>query len=449
MIRAAAVIALLLAAALPSTAVAQERNPPPVFKKTGHKLPETTQPPARWPTMEYVDVAVLAAALGAASYLAVKRRSRRALFVLMLASLAYLGFYRQGCVCPIGAIQNVTLAIFDPTYAIPLAAVAFFVLPLAATLFAGRTFCGAVCPLGAVQDVVTLHPVKVPTWLEHALGLLPFVYLTAGVLLAATGARFLICEYDPFVGFFRLSGSLQMILLGGIMLLIGVFVARPYCRFLCPYGAVLRILSRISWRHVTVTPDECIKCRLCEDSCPFGAINKPAPPMPPRHRLAGKVALAVTICLLPILVVLGGWGAKFLAPALSRAHWKVALAQQVWSEEADKAKATAAGASDEAIGKLEGRTNETKNFRNSGQSLEELLAEEKAVTSRFATGLWWAGAFLGLVIGTKLIYVSVRRTSADYEPDRARCVSCGRCFLYCPKEHVRLRKLRGTEPPKP
>ena len=58
-----------------------------------------------------------------------------------------------------------------------------------------------------------------------------------------------------------------------VVLVLSTFVGRPYCRFLCPYGALLGLLSRVSWKHATITPDECINCKLCEDACPFGAIE--------------------------------------------------------------------------------------------------------------------------------------------------------------------------------
>lgn len=195
----AVVLAMLLGAA--SLATAEERFPPPDF--TDHELPVTTTPAARSLAFEYLDVAFLAVALGLASWLAIKRRSRRGLVLLAAVSLLWLGFWRQGCVCAIGSIQNVALALADPGYAIPLAVLAVFALPLLASLYFGRTFCAAVCPLGALQELTLLKPVKVPAWLEHGLGLLPFVYLGAAVLLAATGTTFIICEYDPYVGFFR------------------------------------------------------------------------------------------------------------------------------------------------------------------------------------------------------------------------------------------------------
>ncbi|MHC4406999.1 MAG: 4Fe-4S binding protein, partial [Planctomycetota bacterium] len=200
----------------------------------GHATPESTYPEPRSTLRETVDMAALVAALSLASYLALVRRSRRGLFALTIASLVWFGFVRKGCVCSIGSIQNVTLALFDPTYVVPAAVVVFFALPLVFTLFFGRTFCAAVCPLGAAQELVAVRPVKVAAWLEHSLGLLAYVYLGAAVVFAATDSAGLICEYDPFVSFFRLTGSVNMLVLGGCFLLAGVFVGRPYCRYLCP-----------------------------------------------------------------------------------------------------------------------------------------------------------------------------------------------------------------------
>jgi NosR/NirI family nitrous oxide reductase transcriptional regulator len=266
------IVGILLIA--PSMLFAVERFPPPEFE-SGHQLPEMTQPPGRAGWLAALDLAALVVALSLASYLLLKRRSRRAMFVLAAASLAYFGFYRQGCICPIGAIQNVSLALANVGYVLPLTVLAFFILPLVFALLFGRVFCGGVCPLGAIQDVVLLRPVKVPNWINHALRPLPFVYLGLAVFLAATDSMFVICAYDPFVSFFRLSGPAAMLIAGGAVLILAMFVARPYCRFLCPYGVLLGLISRFSWKGVRITPDQCVVCRLCEDACPFGAINGP------------------------------------------------------------------------------------------------------------------------------------------------------------------------------
>ena len=158
--RLAAIVALA-AVTWASPARAMERFPSPDLGP-GYEMPVTEHPAPRGDLAEYLDVAALFAALATASWLALRRRSRRGIFALGLVSLAYFGFWRMGCVCSVGATQNVALALFDPGYAVPAAVVAFFVLPLAFTLLFGRTFCAGVCPLGAIQDVVALKPVRPP-----------------------------------------------------------------------------------------------------------------------------------------------------------------------------------------------------------------------------------------------------------------------------------------------
>jgi len=54
------------------------------------------------------------------------------------------------------------------------------------------------------------------------------------------------------------------------------------------------------------------------------------------------------------------------------------------------------------------------------------------------------GGFVGMVIGLKLIGVSVWRQRMDYEADKASCLACGRCFQYCPKERARIKKAKET-----
>ncbi|MEK7707353.1 MAG: 4Fe-4S binding protein, partial [Verrucomicrobiota bacterium] len=187
------------------SALAEQRFPPPDFSETGHQLPITTTPPARAGWLQYLDVAVLAVCLGVAVWFIYKQRSRRGLFWLSIFSLAYFGFWRKGCVCAIGAPQNIILGMFDANYTVPLTVVAFFALPLVVALFVGRAFCAGVCPHGALQDLLLIKPLKVPAWLEHALGVLPFIFLGFGLAFPATGTRIPICRYAPIVPIIRLN----------------------------------------------------------------------------------------------------------------------------------------------------------------------------------------------------------------------------------------------------
>jgi NosR/NirI family nitrous oxide reductase transcriptional regulator len=432
LLRITTFLVLLLAPSLDALAV--QRFPPPEFE-SGYQFPdanapENVHPLPRKGIYQYVDSAVLLFALSLASYLILRKRSRRAVFVLTVFSVLYFGFWRKGCICPIGAIQNVTLTIFDPGYAIPFVAAVFFLLPLVFTLLFGRTFCAAVCPLGAVQDLVLMRPISVTVWLENALRVFAYLYLGSAILFAATGSAFIICRYDPFVAFFRLSGNANILVLGLCFLIVGMFVGRPYCRFFCPYGVILRQLSRLSMWRVTITPDQCVKCRLCEDSCPFGAIRKPTVPWPSAQHSRSKKRLALLILLLPVLVFVCGWAGSAVKSGASRMHATVRLAERVYLED---------------TGRVKGTTDASSAFRATGREVADLRREASEIRNRFGLGGWLLGGFVGLVVGLKLIGVSVWRRRTDYQPDSAGCLACGRCFEYCPREHVRVGKSKTGE----
>jgi len=243
----------------------------------GYVTPEVQHPLPRAVVWQIADVVLLGIALAITAWLALWKRRRGWLVAVTVACVAYFGFFREGCICPIGSIQNVTVSIVDSTYAVPYFVIAIFVLPLFAALLFGRVFCSGVCALGAIQELMVLKPVTVPPRLDRALGWLKWIYLAAAIyyaVLPAVDRDFVICRYDPFVGLFRFTGQAWLLILGGLFLLGGIFIGRPYCRWLCPYGALLSVFSRYAWRSFSITPNRELDCGLCTDACPYGAIEE-------------------------------------------------------------------------------------------------------------------------------------------------------------------------------
>jgi ferredoxin len=114
----------------------------------------------------------------------------------------------------------------------------------------------------------------------------------------------------------------------------------------------------------------------------------------------------------------GGAGVgSLLQEPLSRLHPRVRLAERIAGEE---------------LGRFAETTIESDAFRSGDQPNEELFAEALELKAGYGRGGRWLGALIGLVIGLKLIAVSVLRRREIYEPDRGTCLSCGRCFSYCP-----------------
>ena len=396
---------------------AKNRFPKPEFE-SGHVQPETITPSPRAMILEYLDVFVLIVALSLISWLILKKRSRKGVFWMSVFTILYFGFYKQGCVCAVGSVQNVTLALFNESYNIPITALLFFVIPLLYTLFFGRTFCAGVCPLGAIQDIFAFRPMPIKAWLEKVLGIIPFIYLGLAILYAATGTDFIICRYDPFIGFYRFDATFMMFMLGAIFLLVGVFIARPYCRFLCPYGALLNIVSRFSFKHMTITPSNCINCKLCESSCPFGAINMPAPVKEKEKTEVIVKRYIMLSVIVPLLVFASGFIASNFHENLAMVNHKVKLATEVMNN-------TNFGVKDkEAI--------EIIAFKSSGQTIEQLYSEAAVIIDEFYIGSWILGCFIGLVFGLTLVSLTVFKYHSDYSPNKATCHSCARCMDYCP-----------------
>ncbi len=347
----------LLLAAIPG-GYAERRFPPPDFE-TGYTQPPVVFQEVRTPVSQYVDLTLLVVCLAIGTWLLHYRRSRRGIFLLGLFAVLYFGFYKNGCICPIGSIQNVTLALLDPHYPISLAVIGIFIAPLLFSLFYGRVFCGGVCPLGAIQDLFLFRTLRVPRWLEGSLGLCRYFYLGIAIYTVAEYSRFVICEYDPFVGFFRMSGLPWKLGLGAALLGIGLFIPRPYCRYLCPYGGLLSLLARRSSTWVRITPTDCTNCTLCDAACPYEAILRPEEPIRPEGSWRFKIILASL-----------GVMALFIASG----------------------------------------------FYLFGTALSGILLS----------------TWFGVVIASKMMIQAFSNRRNHFETDHAACLSCGRCYEYCP-----------------
>lgn len=424
------IVTILLVLFPVCTAIAQtpsfaaQRFPTPEFE-SGYSLPDAEpNPQPHGPAAEVADIAFLVIALCLVSYFSIRGRSRKAIFLIMLASLLYLGFWRQGCVCPIGATQNIALGLTDSSHVVSVSAIIFFFAPLIIALFFGRAFCGGVCPLGALQDLFVIRPLKIPAWAEQGLSMLPVIFLGTAVVLATTGTGFLICAADPLVPILRLSGTTAALAAGGILLIIGMVIARPYCRFVCPYAVLLKWTSALSRHRVTVTPDECIQCGLCENVCPFDAIRKPGDTTGGESKGRGLSRVAVLLVLLPLGMLGGAWIGGRVAPTFAAHDRNVRLLHLLESEQTDPDNL------------------QVRAFRQTQQTIESVRAKAREAHTMFSRRFRLLGAVIGLIFILKLLMLSLKRNQTDYEPDPSLCVNCGRCFAFCP---VHQKEARASE----
>ena len=155
------------------------------------------------------------------------------------------------------------------------------------TMIFGRFFCGYVCAFGALGDGVQFVSKKVqkklkkklpdiPSGVKKWLSRLPFVILTAIIILCALGVYGSLSGYSPWDVFsmatslnFRLGGYVLGCVLLALILVGMAWEPRFFCRFLCPMGAVFRLLPIFPWAILRRDRSQCGKgCSACTKNCP-------------------------------------------------------------------------------------------------------------------------------------------------------------------------------------
>lgn len=399
---------------------AQNRFPQPEFTE-GYTYPELELEAPDPGIFDYIDSAVLLFALIAASFISYKYRRRAALLILIVFSLLYFGFYRQGCFCPIGTIQPVFEGLFRPDVSVPLVIIIFFTLPIVFALYKGRVFCSGVCPLGTLQDLLAIKPVQLPKPVAGFLSLFPPVFLSLSIISAITGSEYLICKFDPFVSVFRLSFGSSMALYTILWLTASVFIARPYCRFMCPYGFILKLTARLSKKELTCSPDACISCHLCKKSCPVDALHIPEETL--SIQKTEKRTVKIKLLLVPVFIISGlFWGDLFTAP-LSELHPDVRLYSQFENPNGDNEL-------------------EREIFLATEDSLENLSLRADTAKEKWSFYLKLFGAILGFLFSLKLLLLESKKIGTEYKPKKGNCIHCLRCVEHCPVEHERRTRKK-------
>ena len=225
---------------------------------------------------QYLDLALLTAFIALAIY-SFRRKSVPLKFVTFAAAIGYMGFAKSYLI----SITNI-FGIVDwnwPVVKYNLAWYLFFGFTVVSTVLWGRLYCGRVCAYGALtQTLDAVLPrrwrVDVPRSIERRAAWIKFGILFAVMGYYVASNDVLIYRYvEPF-WMFGLAGSTTLWLLLAALLVATVFVRNLYCRFLCPVGASLGLLSYLTVFRIKRW-SECNSCRICQKACEWGAIDGP------------------------------------------------------------------------------------------------------------------------------------------------------------------------------
>ena len=192
--------------------------------------------------------------------------------------------------CPIGALQSV---LSGRGLKLSLYVVGFIA---AIGTFFGRFVCGFLCPFGLIQDLLNKIPFfkkikKLPgektlRFLRYII-LAVFVVILPLILVDVTGlgkpwfCKF-ICPAGTLEGgtvLVALNKSLRSavgflytykLIILGITVLASIIIYRPFCRYICPLGAIYGLFNKISLLWYEIDTDKCTKYNTCVSACEFG-----------------------------------------------------------------------------------------------------------------------------------------------------------------------------------
>ena len=192
--------------------------------------------------------------------------------------------------CPIGSLQAV-IGSWNFKFAFYVAGFLVFVGALV-----GRFVCGWLCPFGLIQDL--LHKIPFPKKLrtfrgDKLLRKLKYVILVVFVILLpmflvdvmGQGAPYfckLICPVGTLEGGIRLAlmnKSMHSVLgwlyawknvLLVATILLSIIIYRPFCKYICPLGAIYSVFNPISVFKYRVDESKCVSCGACSKSCKMG-----------------------------------------------------------------------------------------------------------------------------------------------------------------------------------
>lgn len=108
-------------------------------------------------------------------------------------------------------------------------------------------YCAHVCPFGSAQELagkLTRRKLRVPVRLNKALNMFRTVLWAVLMVLLLTGTWAAWIDYELFTAFLYSSASVWVVVLAVLFLVLSVWVPRPYCRYVCPTGTLLRGFKR-------------------------------------------------------------------------------------------------------------------------------------------------------------------------------------------------------------
>jgi len=197
--------------------------------------------------------------------------------------LPYIPALSLHAICPFGGVETLYNLFTIGNYVKNIAASSVIILAISLVLsiLFGPVICGWVCPLGSLQEGLGFFGRKifkkkynqfVDTRIDKYLRFFRYAVLIWVVYVTARSGTLLFKNVDPYFALFNFfTGEVApMALIILIATMLGsLFIERPWCKYACPYGAVLGLTNKFRIFKIRRTPSSCINCKKCDRECPM------------------------------------------------------------------------------------------------------------------------------------------------------------------------------------
>jgi len=198
-------------------------------------------------------------------------------------AIGFLSSASLHAVCPFGGVVSIYQYITAGTFVKKIHESAFILMYIvfALALLVGPAFCGWVCPLGSFQEWLGKLGGKVskkkfnkliPSRTDRYLRYMRYGVLIWVVYVTATSATLFFADYCPYFALFNFwTGKVAIsgLIILGVVILASLFVDRPFCKYACPYGAVLGVFNLFRVFKIKRNISTCIDCKACDRTCPM------------------------------------------------------------------------------------------------------------------------------------------------------------------------------------
>ncbi len=187
--------------------------------------------------------------------------------------------------CPLGALQSTLMTLKSKVNLFVVGLIGIY-----SVLF-GRLICGWLCPFGLLQELLYKIPTPKAKWSLKRLRWVKYAILVIFVLAIPVFVMFqkgigypafckYICPQGTIGGTLLILGDPELTELAGmrflmkwsillVLLIASVFLFRPFCRLLCPLGALYGLFNSIALIHIHLDTDKCSSCGACKAACPM------------------------------------------------------------------------------------------------------------------------------------------------------------------------------------